>query len=189
MNNVDELRHRRWIGRIIRIGLVGVAIAIVIGFVARRAPRPPDIDVQWEAPSADALGPGDARIYSRDSSVNLILQGENILAGLSPKTVAKIRAEIDASATDDTSGLAGSIAKMVKDQVADKIGTHVVYPLRDIRDIRYENEEIVIEDAKGNRKRLFGSVKMNKQPLSESFPPEDAKRFVELVRARKQSLP
>jgi hypothetical protein len=121
--------------------------------------------------------------------VNLILQGNNILAGLSPQKVAQIRAEIDASTTDDTSGLAGSIAKLVKEQVADKIGTHVVYPLEDVRDIRYENNEIVIEDLKGNRRRLFGNVKVNRHPVSESFAPADAERFVEAVRARKRSLP
>jgi hypothetical protein len=30
---------------------------------------------------------------------------------------------------------------------------------------------------------------VNKEPLSQSFSPEDAQRFVELVRARKRSLP
>ena len=37
--------------------------------------------------------------------------------------------------------------------------------------------------------RLFNNVKVNKEPLSNSFRPEDAQRFVELVRARKRSLP
>lgn len=189
--------HRRWIGRLIRFGLVAVAIIIVARWLSQRtsaavktAVRSADVRIQSEAPAAATLGPGDAQIFSRDSSVNLILQGDKILAGLSPQTVAKIRADLEKSgATDDTSGLGGSIAQFVKKTVADKIGTHVVYSLADIRDIHYENDEIVLEDLKGNRKRMFGNVKVNKHPVSESFPPEDAQRFVELVRARKKSLP
>lgn len=187
---MTELAHRRWIGRLIRGGLVGVAIVVVGLWFARRTPRPSNLRIQSEAPAAESLAPGDVQIFSRDSSVNLILKDDNVLAGLSPRTVAKIRAELESSArTDDTTGLGGSIAQFVKKTVADKIGTHVVHPITEIRDIRYEDGEIVIEDARGNKTRLFSSVKVNKQPLSKSFLPEDAQRFVEAVRARKRAPP
>ncbi|MEX2152047.1 MAG: hypothetical protein WD825_01840 [Gemmatimonadaceae bacterium] len=185
-----ELAHRRLVGRVIRIGLIGVAIAIAISWIVRRAPVPRDLRVQSEAPTVEALGPGDLRIYSRDSSVNLILQGDNILAGLSPKTIAKVRAELEASgADDDTTGLGGSIAQMVKKTVADKIGTHVVFPLSEIREIRYDGDEIVIERHGRGDTRLFDNTKVNGQPLSKSFRREDAERFVEAVRARKNARP
>jgi hypothetical protein len=183
-----ELAHRRWVGRLVRLGLVVVAIVIVVSWVRARAPRPPDIRIASQPTATEALAPGDMRIYSRDSSVNLVLQGDRILAGLSPEKVAKIRAELKAQKPEDSSGLGGAIATIVKDQVSAHIGTHAVYPLAEIRDIRYENEEIVIIDARGNRARLLGSVKVDEKPLSQSFWPEDAKRFVEAARARKQSL-
>jgi len=186
----EQLAHRRWIGRLIRGGLIGVAIVIVGLWLARRVPKPQNIRVQSEAPTVEALAPGDMQIYSRDSSVNLILQGNNVLAGLSPKTIAKIRGELDASAkTDDTTGLGGSIAQFVKKTVADKIGTHVVYPIAEMRDIRYEGGEIVIVRTNGGETRLFNNVKVNKEPLSQAFPPDDAERFVAAVRARKSALP
>lgn len=181
-----ELNHRRWVGRIVRVGLVLVAIVIVVSWLRPRVPRPPKIQVASEPAATEVLAPGDMRIYSRDSSVNLVLQGDRILAGLSPRTVERVRSELKAS--DRDSGLGGAIAALVKDQVSQHIGTHAVYPLSEIRDIRYESDEIVIIDSRGNTARLFNSVKVDKQPLSKSFWPEDAQRFVEAARARKQSL-
>ena len=194
---MEPLAQRRWIGRLVRLGLVAVAILLAANWlsnrtkgVVRSATRAGSVRIQTEAPTAASLGPGDAEIFSRDSAVNLVLQGDKVLAGLSPKTVATIRAEIAASGkTDDTTGLGGSIAQFVKKTVADKIGTHVVYPVREIQDIRYENSEIVMYDLKGERTRMFGGAKVNKQPVSQAFDPADAQRFIELVKARKQSLP
>ena len=185
-----ELAQRRWVGRFVKLGLVVLTIVVIAQWAARRAPHPSQIRVEQQAPAAAALGPGDAQIFTRDSAVNLILQGDRLLAGLSPMTVAKIRAEIEkAGANDDTTALGGSIAKFVKKTVADNIGTHVVYPLAEIRDIAYEGDEIVLYDLKGERKRILGSVKVDKSEVSKSFPRDDALRFVELVRARKKQLP
>jgi hypothetical protein len=185
----DQLTRRRWIGGLVRAGLIVVAIFAVGLWLARRVPKPPHIRVQAEAPAAASLEAGDAQIFSRDSAVNLILKGDQVLAGLSPKTIAKIREELDKSTANVDSGLGGTIAGFVTKTVADKIGTHVVYQLADMRDIRYDNGEIVIVKNNGDETRLFKNVKVNKEPLSQSFSPEDAQRFVELVRARKRSLP
>lgn len=190
MTQLAPPAHRRWIGGIVRAGLVVIAIVVVAAWFWRRTPRAPDIRIQSEAPTVESLGAGDMQIYNRDSSVNLILKGDNVLAGLSPKTVAKIRAELAASTSDvDTTGLGGSIAQFVTKTVADKIGTHVVYPIAEIRDIRVDGEEIVIVRNNGSETRLFGNVKVDKQPVSKAFRPEEAHRFVEAVRARKRNLP
>jgi hypothetical protein len=187
---MERLARRRWIGRAVRAGLVVVAIGMVGLWLARRVPRAPDIRIQSEAPTAASLAPGDAQIFSRDSAVNLVLKGDNVLAGLSPKTIARVREEMERSARDvDTSSIGGSIAQFVKQTVADKIGTHVVYPIADMRDIRYDDGEIVIVKNNGSESRLFSGVKMNNEPLSKAFDEADARRFVELVKARKRSLP
>jgi hypothetical protein len=183
-----ELAQRKRMYRLIQVGLVAAAIAIVaIWFTVKRSSPMPDVaDFRVEAaPAGEALGPGDVQIFSRDSAVTLILKGDQILAGLSPKTVAKVRAEIEASSkNDDTTKLGGSIAQLVKRTVAEKIATHVAYPLSEISDIRYDDGEIVIERHGRGNERLFSSTKVNREPLSKSFSPEDARRFVEAVRAR-----
>jgi hypothetical protein len=186
-----NLAHRRWIGRLIRLGLVVVTFLVVAAWwgLKRSQPRDDvrierrgaDIGVQRQAPSSEALGPGD---------IDLILKGDQILAGLSPQKVAEIRAQLDRKVnTGDSSGLGAMIAQTVKNTVAENIGAHAVWQVADIRDIRIENDEIVIEDWNGNKSKLFSNTKVNDEPLSRKFVRSDAERFVEAVRARMKSRP
>lgn len=175
---------RRLIAALIRTGLIVLAIFLVVGYFGRRMPNRHHMRVQSEAPPPDSLGPGDMRIYNADSTVDLILQGNNILGGLSPKTIAKIKEKLETSASHDTSGLGGSISQIVKKSVAGAIGTHAVFPLSDIRDIRYEGDQIVFDWKDGGQHQLFGSTKVDGERVSNSFRPEDAQRFIDAVRAR-----
>ena len=175
---------RRLIAALARTGLVLLALVLISGYVMRHISGRTHMHVQTEAPAPDALGPGDVRIYNADSSVDLILAGDKILAGLSPKTVAEIKAKLETSASGDTSRLGGSIAQIVKKSVAGAIGTHAVYPLAEIRDIRYEGDRIVVDWKNGGKRELFGNSKVNEHQVSDSFRPEDAKRFIDAVHAR-----
>ena len=175
---------RRLIAALARTGLVLLALVLISGYVMRHISGRTHMHVQAEAPAPDALGPGDVRIYNADSSVDLILAGDKILAGLSPKTVAEIKAKLETSASGDTSRLGGSIAQIVKKSVAGAIGTHAVYPLAEIRDIRYEGDRIVVDWKNGGKRELFGNSKVNEHQVSDSFRPEDAKRFIDAVHAR-----
>src|SRR5215208_4308038 len=138
-----DLRSRRWIGRLVRVGLVMLAIVVAGSWIGRRvshkARRMGNIRVV-NVPASDinTLGTGDFRIFNRDSAVELVLRGNQVLAGLSPKTVAKIQGEMQKSATKDSSGLGGIIASTVKSAVAGTIGIHAAYSVTDIEDMRYE---------------------------------------------------
>jgi hypothetical protein len=174
---------RRFIAALIRTALVLLAVALVIRhFSGRTTGR--HVRVQAEAPPPDSLGPGDLRIYNADSTVDLILAGDKILGGLSPKTIAKIKGKLETSASGDTSGLGASISQIVKKSVAGAIGTHGVYSLSDIRDIRYEGDQIVFDWKDGGKHQLFGSTKVDGEKVSNSFRPEDAQRFIDAVRVR-----
>ena len=176
---------RRFIAGLFRFGLVLLAIFFVSGYFMRRMPSRRHVRVQTEPPPADSLGPGDIRIFDADSAVDLTLMGDKILAGLSPKTIAQVKSEIDKSANADSTGIGGSISQIVKRSVAGAIGTHAVFPLSDIRDIRYENNQIVFDWVDGGKHELFGSAKVNGSKASKSFSREDAMRFIQAVRARK----
>lgn len=184
-----EYTSRRWIGRLARIGLITIAILLVGAWIWRRIPRPHgEITVMREPIAEAALGPGDLRIYNRDSTVDLILQGNRILAGLSPKTIAKVKADLNKPDNGkDSTGLGNLIASTVKQTVANAIGTHVAYPLSDIRNIRYENGQLIIERRNGDETHLFGDTKVNGEEKGKLFREEDAQRFIEAVRARKQA--
>ena len=182
---------RRFISGLFRIALVILAIVFISGYfrhrgggVSKSASR---VRVQTDAPPpTDSLGPGDLRIYNVDSTVDLVLLGNKILAGLSPKTVAKVKTELDNSAVGDTSGIGGSISQIVKRSVAGAIGTHAVFPLSDIKDIRYENEQIVFDWKDGGKHEMFGNTSVNKEKVSRTFRKDDAERFIAAVDARKK---
>jgi hypothetical protein len=175
---------RRLIAALVRTGLVVLALVLVSGYVVRHMTGRRHMHVQTEVPAPDALGPGDVRIYNADSSVDLMLVGDKILAGLSPKTVAEVKRKLETSASGDTSGLGGSISQIVKKSVAGAIGTHAVYPLADIRDIHYEGNQIVVDWKDGGKRQLFGNSKVNEHKVSDTFRPDDAKRFIDAVHAR-----
>jgi hypothetical protein len=175
---------RRWIAGFIRAGLVVLAIVLIGAYIGHRHSGSSHVRIQTEAPPPDSLGPGDLRIYNADSSVDLILMGDKILGGLSPKTIAKVKGELETSASHDTTGIGASISQIVKKSVAGAIGTHTVFPLSDVRDIRYERDQIVIDWKDGGTHQLFGSTKVNGEKVSDTFRPEDAHRFVDAVRAR-----
>ena len=183
-----NLSSRRWIAGVIRLGLVVVAIALVMTWIAHRVPHRNRVSVQMEEPPpTPSLGPGDVRIYNADSSVDVVLEGDRILAGLSPKTVAKVRDEMNSPRGTDT-GLGGGIASLVKKTVAGAIGTHAVYRLADIRDVRFERGRLIFEWTKGGEHHLFGDVKVNDKREGDTFRAEDAQSFIEAVRARKKAL-
>lgn len=175
---------RRFVAGLIRIGLVVLALVVAGAYVGHRVPKRHHMRLETQAPPSEALGPGDMRIYNADSSVDLILQGDKILAGLSPKTIAKVKGDLQRSAEKDTGGLGGSIAQMVKKEVAGAIGTHAVFPVSNIRDIRYEDEQIVVDWKDGGKYQLFGNTRVDGSKVSNTFLRQDAERFVAAVKAR-----
>lgn len=177
---------RRVIAGLIRFGLVLLAIVFVSGyFIHKRGPSTRhSMRVETEVPPPGALAPGDIRIYNRDSSVDLVLVGNNILAGLSPKTIAKVKDAVNEKTAGETTGLGGSIAQMVKSSVASAIGTHASYPVSEISDIRYEHNTIVFDWKNGDKHELFSNTKVDGQKVSHTFAREDAERFIAAVKDR-----
>jgi hypothetical protein len=173
------------IGGLIRIALVVLAMVFVGHYFSRKTrPAREHVRVRTEAAVLDSLEPGDLRIYNVDSTVDLVLKGDEILAGLSPKMIEKIQKQLDTSASRDTVGIGASISQMVKKSVAGAIGTHASFPLSDIRDIRYEGDQIVFDWKDGGHHQIFGSTKINNGKVSSSFRREDAEKFVEAVKAK-----
>jgi hypothetical protein len=176
---------RRVVAGLVRFGLVLLAIVFVSGYFIHKMPtRRHTMRVETEAPPSEALAPGDLRIYNRDSTVDLILVGNNILAGLSPKTIAKVKSAVQEKTAGETTGFGGSIAQIVKTSVASAIGTHASFAVSEIRDIRYENNTIVFDWKNGDKHELFGNTTVDKERVSHTFPREDAERFIAAVKDR-----
>jgi hypothetical protein len=177
---------RRVVAGLIRFGLVILAIVFVSGYFIHKMPTRTKhtMRVSTEVPPPAALAPGDMRIYNRDSTVDLVLVGNTILAGLSPKTIAKVKSEIQNKTAGETTGLGGSIAQIVKSSVSSAIGTHAAFPLNEMRDIRYEDGTIVFTWKNGDTHEFFNNTKVDGEKASRSFEQDEAERFIAAVKAR-----
>ena len=177
---------RRVVAGLIRFALVILAIVFVSGyFVHKRIPsHRNEMRIETKVPPPEALAPGDLRIYNRDSSVDLVLVGNNILAGLSPKTIAKVKEAVNEKTAGETTGFGGSIAQIVKTSVASAIGTHASFPVSEISDIRYEHNTIVFDWKNGEKHELFSNTKVDGERVSRTFREEDADRFIAAVKER-----
>lgn len=194
----QERKRRRLMARVVQLALVMLAVGLAVAYVAgRRGDRSdPDFDrgttvvLPPNIPAPTQLGPGDMQLLNADRTVDLILRDRTILAGLSPQTVERIRAKMRERGPGDSSGLGGMIATTVRNQVADKIGTHISYDIDDIRDIRLDGDRLVIEWKSGKEQQLFESVKIDNKGDANHFIRDEALRFIELVKARqKQPTP
>ena len=134
--------------------------------------------------SALTLGPGDLKIVSEDSSVDLAVVGQRIVVRLSDKTMNKVRSETDTMGVKD-SGFGGSIERLVKKTVQSALGHQFEYPLSDVKSAKYENGAIVLTPKGDREPRLLANTKINGKKLMESFRPDDAQRFVAAVNAKK----
>jgi hypothetical protein len=132
--------------------------------------------------SARELGPGDMIITDRDSSFDLVLQGDHIATRFSAKTMQKIQRETDTAKA--SSGFAGSIEKMVKSTVASSLSKELRYPVSDVREARYDDASGRLVIKLKNGRQLFESSKVNNRRVDESFAPDDARRFAAAVNAR-----
>lgn len=185
-----DLATRRWVGRLVRVALVLLAIVIAGSWIGHKVSRKThNMRVVNTVPTPDnELAAGDMRIYNGDSTVDLILRGNQVLAGLSPKTVARVQSEMQKSSVKDSSGFGAIISSTVKSAISSNIGMHAAYPVADIRDMRYEDGQLIIERADGSETRLFGDAKVDRRNVSKTFREDDAERFIAAVKARQAEL-
>jgi hypothetical protein len=182
---------RKWVARLIQVGLVMLAIVFVArwtGLWGRHGSRHrsgPRVTALGAPP--DSLGPGDMRIYNSDSTLDILLVGDQLWAGLSPKTVSRVRAGLDSSSAQD-SGVGGGLARLVKQSVAGAIDTHVRFPLADLKDVQYQGNRLVFDWKSGGRQSMLDEIKVNDKRASDTFRQADAERFIAAVHARQQAL-
>jgi hypothetical protein len=179
---------RKWAGRAFQLALVVIALAYIGNWIRTRFHHTTrDAHMAGLEQAPDSLGAGDLRILNSDSTVELVLAGNRIWAGLSPEMVAKVRHDLDTSQTSD-SGLGGSIAKIVKQSVAGAIDTHAVYRVADVRDVRYDSGQIVFDWKSGGHQTIFQNTRVNGERADKGFRREDAQRFIDAFHARQQEL-
>ena len=182
-----EIRDRKRVIFFVRIGLVVATVMFVFSWIGGRVSnKVRNVHVQ-QAPVASTLGTGDLQILTTDGNFDVTLAGDKILAGLSPKMVDKVRAEMAKSSGND-SGLGAIIAGAVKSSVASAIGTHISYQLSNLKELRYEDGKLVAVTNDGDTHGLSGDSKDGNSKQKAVFAKADAERLIEAVNARKKEL-
>ncbi len=185
---MTQLRERRIAARVIRFGLVALAIVVAATWVLRKADirGGTSVRVEGTAPPIETLAAGDVQVFNEDSTVDVILAGDRLSAGLSPQKLAEVRADLARSSESDTNGIGGSIAQVVKKTVAEKLSIRAVYPLADIRDLRYEDDgRLILEWRNGKETALLAeNLRVDNDRDANRFRRDEAERLIAAVRAR-----
>lgn len=171
-----------------RIVAALAAFVVVIACHGDRSERRDDISHATFAPrdTTRTLGPGDVRIATTDSSLELAIIGDSIVTGFGSRVMEKIREKTDTS--DITgNGLSATIQRAVKGTVAKAMDHEIHYPIADVSDVRFEDGGLRFYRADGRKMSVFENSRVNGRRVSESFRPEDAQRFISAFRARKAS--
>ena len=133
--------------------------------------------------STRTLGPGDVRIASTDSAVEVAIVGDTIVAGLGKKVLDEVRSKTD-TAVVAGDGFAASIEKAVKSSVATALSHEMLLPVIDVSDVRSENGKLVFYARNGSKMHMFESSSRNRSGR-QTFSDGDAQRFISAFRARK----
>ncbi len=136
--------------------------------------------------STRPLGPGDVRIVSTDSAVELAIIGDSIIGGLGQKVLDKVRVDLDTSHTAEK-GIGASIANMVKGTVANALSHQVTFPVSSVEDVRFEDGGLQMYGANGSRLHIFESNDGKKHDTGgkAAFSEADAQRFIAAFHTRK----
>ena len=128
------------------------------------------------------LGADRFVIHSEDGAVRMGLTDYVVYFTLSDSVLTEARAEMRDSMP--RGGIGGAISGMVRGGVERALSFRAKYPLEDIRDIRWENDRMVVELTSG---RAFGdSFKVDDRPVDQLFSREDVEAFAaEFRRARR----
>ena len=136
--------------------------------------------------SSRALGPGDIRIASTDSSVELAIVGDSLVAGLGARVRNKVARDLDTTKLASSNGFGASIEKMVKSTVASALDHEIEFPLSQISDVQAQGGHLVFFDRDGKPMNVFQSRKdRDADDDAKTFPPSDAQAFVSAFKARK----
>lgn len=127
------------------------------------------------------LGPGDIRIATTDSALEVALIGDSLVAGLGAATRAKVRKATDTAAVTGT-GLGASFEKMIKSTVAGALDHELQFPLSDVSNVEYEDGRLVFFDKTGKRMNIMSKGDNNKE---SRFSDADAQNFIAAFKAKK----
>lgn len=130
--------------------------------------------------TSHVLAPGDIRVATTDSALEVALIGDSLVAGLGEATRDKIKKATDTAAVSGT-GIGASFEKMIKSTVAGALDHDLEIPLSEISNVEYENGMLVFYDKSGKRMQIMNKGKNREQ---SRFSESDANSFIAAFKAK-----
>lgn len=143
-------------------------------------------DSKQDVSSAEplVLQEGDVQITSRDNAIDLVLLGDQVIAGLSDSVLNIVAQETDTSDLESDNGFGASVERFVKTKVQGALNTRMSYPVAHLRGVRYEDGLIKFDYKRGEKFGMLEDADIDGRPLLGSFSEADSRRFVDAVQAR-----
>lgn len=123
-------------------------------------------------------------IESTDQAVKLGLTDEAVYMRLSDRKLREIDEEL--SEASDGEGIGGRIAAAVTGAVSKGLRTRVSFEHRNIRDMRWEGGELVVELENGEH--AFGDMEVDDDDVTDRFAEDDVRAFIEEWREVKDRM-
>lgn len=123
----------------------------------------------------------DARIEitSTDGKIALVMTGDVVAMQLSDDTMHRVDRKLHRARReqdDDDTAIGSAVKAAVLSAVRSLLDHSAECPLREIRDVRYEDGRLVFVTRGG--RRLFERFEVQDRDVLESFDPADARAFV-----------
>ena len=117
-------------------------------------------------------------ITTEDGKVTLVLTDRVVAFQLSDRTMRKLDRELHRARheDDDDGGIGEAIRTAVLGTVRSVLEHSAECPVRELRDVRYEDGRLVFVARDGER--LFENFEVDDDDVLESFDPRDAREFV-----------
>jgi hypothetical protein len=116
-------------------------------------------------------------ITTEDGKVTLVLTDRVVALQLSDRTMRKLDRELRRERREDDDGPLGEAIKAaVLGTVRSALDHSAECPLRELRDVRYEDGRLVFVTHDGER--LFERIEVDDESVLEAFDPGDAREFV-----------
>ncbi|HEX8671557.1 MAG TPA: hypothetical protein VF710_06700 [Longimicrobium sp.] len=157
--------------------LVCAALALAAPVHAQRGHTRGDSDTRFV--ERQPLRRATSAIQTRGGEVALLLIDRKLVMQLTDRGLSEIDRDMRDDAMKEESGFARVVAGMVRGGVRTMLDRGIEYPVSELREARYENGRLILEDREGNL--IFKDVQVNDVQVMESFSPAEARAFAARV--------
>ncbi len=157
--------------------LVCAALALAAPAHAQRGHRHDDSDARIV--ERQPLRRATSAIETRGGEVALLLIDRKLVMQFTDRGLNKIDRDMNDDANEEKSGFARLVAGMVRGGVRTMLDRGIEYPVSELREARYEDGRLVLENREG--KSIFADVRVNDIQVMESFSPAEARAFAARV--------